>query len=206
MPTWATQEADNLNRANETPLAGSYSTITGETAFNLSGNVVIPSSDAADCGARRNSRIYANDQSSSAILVSPSSGVDVGMGLSVRIAAAARTYYRFIVNVGGSSAQIRRFIAGASTALDTYASVFVSGERWTFRVSGPAHAAFLEVLRSGSVVRTFTDNSIIASGFPGISYSSTIAGCSADDWEGGELISDPGNDEIGAVGAPFWGG
>jgi hypothetical protein len=98
---------------------------------------------------------------------------------------------------------IRRFIAGADTQLAAFTTSFVSGDVVTFRVSGPASAAFLEVLINGVSAGTFTDNSSIASGSPGIAYSSNIAGCSETSWEGGELVGDvvtPSTRWLAAVG------
>lgn len=193
MATWVTQVTDSFTRANETPLAGSWtSPITAETAVNLTTNQVVPSSLANDCSARYSGRAWANDQSSSAIFTSTGTSGQDGTGLAVRAASGARTYYRFTVNHASSpNAEIRRFLAGVSAQLDSWdLTAFSDGDRFTFRVSGPQTAAFLEVLRNGVSVRTFTDNSTIASGSPGLAYSSTLTGATWDDWEGGELVAD----------------
>lgn len=189
---WQTQVSDSFDRANETPLAGQWTTTTSETAINLASNSCTPSSLASDCGARYSGRVWANDQSSSAIFTSTGVSGQDGTGLGVRIASAARTYYRFTTNHASSpNAEIRRFLAGASAQLDSWdLTAFTEGDRFTLRVSGPASAAFLEVLRNGVSVRTFTDNSTIASGSPGLAYSSTLTGATWNDWEGGVIIPD----------------
>lgn len=187
---WVTVAADDFNRANETPLAGNWATVTSESAFNLASNVAVPSNDANDCGARYSGRVWADDQSSSAVLISPNAGADVGTGLCVRVASGVRTYYRCVISAAGATdCTLRRFIAGASTQLVQFTTPFASGDRVTFRVSGPASAAFLEVLVNGVGVGTFTDNSSLQSGSPGISYSSNQAGNSINDWEGGEFVA-----------------
>jgi hypothetical protein len=187
---WVNQATDAFTRANETPLAGNWtSPITGEQAVNLTTNQVVTTSDN-DSSARYSGRTWANDHSSSALITTPgSSGGNQGIGVCVRAASGARTYYRFIVDhAGASNAALHRVIAGAQTVLDTWTQTFTDGDRFTLRVNGPASAAFLEVLRAGASVRTFTDNSSLASGSPGLAYSSAAVSGTWDDWEGGELV------------------
>jgi hypothetical protein len=189
---WVSKATDDFQRANETPLAGNWTTTTSESAFNLTSNVAIPSNDANDCGTRYSGRVWADNQYSSALITSPVAGSDVGAGLCVRVASGARTYYRCVISADvATDCTFRRFIAGASTQLVQFTTSFASGDRVTFRVSGPASAAFLEVLVNGVSAGTFLDNSSLQSGSPGMSYSSNQAGTSLNDWEGGEYDLDP---------------
>ena len=115
----------------------------------------------------------------------------------------ARTYYRFVAD-HTPDAEIMRFRAG-STSLDLWAIAgWTNGDRFTFRASGPASAVLLEVLKNGVVIRTFTDTSGIASGSPGMSYSTTETGMKIDSWEGGELVSDASGRRIGTLSATGW--
>lgn len=173
--------------------SGWTSPITSETAVNLNGTVAVPSALGSDCSARYSGRTWADDQSSSAILTCTGTAGQDGPGLAVRVASGARTYYRMSVNHGSNpNAEIRRFIGGVSVQLKTFDfTSFVNGDRVTLRVSGASSAAFLEVLRNSVSVTTYTDNSTLASGSPGIAYSSTETAATWDDWEGGELVADP---------------
>ena len=192
MSTWTTQVTDAFTRANENPLAGNWTTVTSETAMQLTSNAVVPSALGSDCGARWNARSWTDDHSSSALITcTGTGGTGEGPGLAVRVASGARTYYRFTINKS-PDAEIRRFIAGASTQIDHWTpAVWADGDRFTFQVSGPASAAFLEILKNGVSIRTFTDNSSLASGSPGLGYSSTVTAATFDSWEGGELVADP---------------
>lgn len=184
---------DTFDRANETPLAGNWTTITSETAWNLSGNIAVPSSLAADCGVRYSGAAFQGDQSSSAKLsVNGTGGGGAGVGLAVRVASGARTYYRFVLDhAATNNAELRRFVAGASAAIDTWTTgVWSDGQRFEFRVVGPTANAILGVYLDGALIRTFTDTAgtVPASGSPGLSYSSTTSSASADDWVGSDAF------------------
>jgi hypothetical protein len=108
-----------LHRANETPLGGGVWTQgTGETFnLNLSSNTVVPSSTADDSCAFYSGATWGNDQSSQCTIseaVGRNSGGE-GVGVCVRHAAAARTYYRVVANHGATNNwTIGRFLAGRS--------------------------------------------------------------------------------------------
>jgi len=189
--SWVTQATDNFNRANETPLGnGVWTVLPFTTSLSITSNVVVPTNPISDCGARYTGRAWADDQSSSAILTATAGGVGEGPGLCVRCASGALTYYRFVINTSVGSAEFRRFIAGVSAQLDTFATVLTNGDRWTFRATGPASAVTLEALQNGVSRRTFVDNSSLQSGSPGLAYSSNNTGSIMDDWEGGEFVAD----------------
>jgi hypothetical protein len=170
-----TTVTDDFTRANETPLAGNWSTITGESAFNLASNVATPSAPANDNGARYSGATWGNDQQITANLTVPgASGGGAGIGLNVRIAAAARTYYRFTLDhSSGVTWELSRFIAGAITLLDSGSAFsWTDGDSFTLSAVGPAAATVLTLKRNGVQFDTFTDNSSLASGSPGIAWSS----------------------------------
>lgn len=186
-----TTATDNFNRANETPLAGNWTT-TG-IAMNLTGNVAVPSATGSDCGARYSGATWGNDQSSSAKLATTdTAGGGVGPGLLVRWSAAATTGYRLVAtHAATNNIELSRFIAGAFTVLVGFTQAWTDGDTWELRVIGPATAAVLGMYVNGTLVRTFTDNSSIASGFPGIAYSSTAANATIDDWTGTDTFVVP---------------
>lgn len=172
----------------------------------LTSNKAGPGSVGADCGSRSTAKTWIDDQSSSAVLTcTGTTGTGSGVGLIVRAAPTARTYYCFVIDHAspGSNFHIDRFIAGTPTNLVAGTQTFMDGDRFTLRASGPATATLLEVLRNGYVVQSFTDNSSLQSGSPGIYYSSSETAATIDDWEGGEapfpstplLTTFPGPDE-----------
>lgn len=204
MASWVTQATDDFNRANADPLDGSWATGSGLTRMALSSNHVIPGSLGSDCGSRSTARTWADDQSSSAILTcTGTAGTGSGIGLTVRMSASANTLYRFVIDHAspGNNFHFDRDITGGLTTLLAGVQAFTDGDRFTFRVSGPASAALLELLRNGVLVQSFTDNSVLQSGSPGLFYSSSETAATIDDWEGGELTGlSSDNPPIGLLG------
>jgi hypothetical protein len=189
--------SDSFNRANETPLASGWTTGTSDVAFNLTGNVAVPSDASVndDCSIYTGAT-WGNDQSSKAKLTcTGTAGGSAGVGLCLRHAAAAKTYYRFALDHAASNNMcIDRFVAGAHAILVTWTQTFTDGDTFEYTVTGPQTASVLTVYRNGTQVQQFTDNSTIASGTPGLSFSTSETAATVDDWVG--------TDQFGVVAAP----
>jgi len=197
MPSGYTAQAtDNFNRANETPMAGNWSTVTGEGAFNLSSNAAIPNSLGSDCATRYSGRAWTDDQSSVAKITAGNDGATTGTGVLVRAASGARTYYGVMISTSaGANNVLFRRVAGAFTqlgvAFNSGGAAWVNGDELELQVEGPSTAANLTVYKNGTSIFTHTDNSSISSGSPGLVYSSTSARSIVDDWEGREPVVTP---------------
>lgn len=206
-----TTVSDSFDRANENPLAGNWTvgTGSGETAFNLNGNIVVPNNLVSDASAWWSGATWGNDQSSQAKLtVNGTAGSGAGVGLTLRHIATAstKTFYRFVVDHAASNnVNISRQITGSSTSLATFTvASWADGDTWQFTAVGPAAATVLTVYRNGGQVGTFTDNSSIASGLPGLAYSSTETSASINDWVGTDVFSTLTTPVFQAI--PFMGG
>jgi hypothetical protein len=186
---------DTFTRANEAPMAGSGWTVgtgTGEAAFNLTGNVVVPSALGSDSAAWYSGATWGNDQLSKAKLtITGINGSGPGIGLTLRHAAAAatKTFYRLIIDHAASNnCVISRQITGTFTNLLTFTQAFTDGALWEFRAVGPASATVLTAFLNGVQVGQVTDNSTVAAGAPGLAYSSTETSASIDDWTGTDVL------------------
>jgi hypothetical protein len=178
---------DNFNRANENPLGnGVWSTVTGLSAMQVASNIATPSNLGADCGSRYSGISWPNDQYSRAKLtVNGTVGVGAGIALYVRVAAAANTGYRLTVDhAATNNVFVKRFNAGTPTTLTGFpvTQSWSDGATWELRVTGSQVQVFLNGVQVGPTV---TDTNI-ASGSPGIGYSSTETSGSVEDWEGGD--------------------
>lgn len=181
---------DNFNRANQNPLTAPW-TNTGPVSFVLTSNAVTSNSLGSDSSAVRSSTPWGNDQYSKAKLtVTGTAGGGTGPGLFVRGASAAVTGYRLATDhAATNNFELGRFIAGAFTSLAVFTRAWTDGDTFELRVTGPATAARLEVFHNGTSVQVFTDNSSIASGSPGIAYSSISGAFTIDDWEGNDVLA-----------------
>lgn len=176
---------DDFNRANETPLAGNWTTVTSETNSNLSSNTVVPSVLSNDSTVYRNDITPPNDQYSQAkITVNNNSGGGIGQGVAVRVATGARTYYRVVADHAASNnVELGAMVAGTFTPIWTRTQAFTDGDTFRLEVQGTT----LRVYRNGVQIGADSTDSNIASGRFGLSYSSTATSASADDWEGGDF-------------------
>jgi len=177
---------DTFTRANETPLAGNWTTVTSETAFNLASNAITPSNLNNDCGAYRNDITPPNDQYSQLVLtVTNTGGGGQGLGVACRIATGARTYYRVVADHASPSANVElgKMIAGAFTVIWSRSATFTNGDALRLEVQGTT----LRVYIAGVQVGADATDSAIASGRFGISYSSVCTAATGDNWEGGDF-------------------
>jgi hypothetical protein len=181
---------DSFTRANETPLAGNWATGSGDTGFNLTTNAANSPDDSADRCSIYTGSAFGNDQSSQGKLSTPGTGgVGQGIGLCVRHAAGAKTYYRAVgIHTTPTNWEFMRFVGGASTSLVQFLSSYTDGDTYELRVTGPAAAARLELFKNGVSVQVFTDNSSLASGSPGLAYSTSSTSGTVDDWVGTDVF------------------
>jgi hypothetical protein len=142
----------------------------------------------------RNTEVLADNQYAQIVVTSPGSRY---MGISVRCASGADTYYAYIGSGNYQEKRLIRHVAGAETILDT--STWLTGTN-TLRleVSGTT----LTPLLNGSAdvgIPAATDANI-ASGFAGVAGNGSNNGSTpGDDWESGSL----GGGASATRGTPF---
>ena len=185
-----TTVSDNFNRANQSPIAGNWTTapvLPTWEALALVSNQIVPTNAAADGEAYYSGMVWPNDQYSKAKLyVTGTGGAAQGIGLLVRQSASAVTHYRLVVDHASSgNVALGKHVAGTYTTLATLTQSWTDGAVWELRVTGTKLQIFLNGTQVGSDV---TDNSI-ASGSAGIVYSSTETSAAIDDWEGGQVTN-----------------
>ena len=177
---------DDFNRTNETPIGGPWIGVV-VNSFNLTSNVILPEVVAAnDSITVYNGASWGNDQLSQGKMnVVGTNGAGAGIGVHLRSSSSVQTNYRVIADHAASgNFEIARFINGAYTSLVGWTTAWTNGDTIAAKVSGPASAAKIEVYLNGALIQTFTDNSSIASGFPGVSYSFPETSAQIDDWFG----------------------
>ncbi len=96
---WTSVATDNFNRANENPLAGNWSTLTGMAGFKIVSNVVGPINDGQSF-TRWNANSFNNDQYSSFKLGTLSTTFS-SIGPAVRCSTSAGTAYMATTNYSG---------------------------------------------------------------------------------------------------------
>jgi hypothetical protein len=179
---------DSFDRANANPVDGAWTTVTSQTALQISSNKAIPANAANDCAAFYNALPFPNDQYAQAKVstAAGAAGGGTGIGPMVRCSAADNTNYRVVITHGATNnITLGKFVASAFTEIWQRTVTFVDGDILRLEVQGTT----LRVYVNGVQVGADATDSSIASGAAGIAYSSNLASCTADDWEAGELVS-----------------
>lgn len=187
----ASLATDNFNRANSGTLGGQFTETTHDigTGFDIVSNTAqgpgSPSND--DYSAYDSVVSWPNNQYSQAkCTVTGTVGGGAGIGVMLRhaLSASTKTMYRIVIDHAASNnVEVAKFIGGTYTALGQRTTAFTNGDTLYAEVQGST----IVVKLNGSALGASFSDSAIASGAPGIAYSSTETSSSLDDWEGGDF-------------------
>lgn len=174
---------DNFDRANADPIGGNWTDDGDGDHFKIVSNAATYTNSGFDAAAHYNALTFpANHYSQVAVTVNVTS-TGVGLGPSVR-AATSKNYYRLVAgHAASSNVELAKKVAGTYTQLWVRTSSFTDGAIFYLEAIGTTLVA-----RNGGVAigASATDSSL-ASGQPGIVYSSVVTSGSVDNWEGGDF-------------------
>lgn len=176
--------SDSFTGSDANPIGGNWTTVTSEGALKRVSNTCAPASLSSDSGARNTAATWPNDQYSQCKVTVSGTDAQSGIGPACRIASAAETLYRVVINSAGSNnVTLAKIVATAYTQIWTRTASFTNGDLVRLEAQGTT----LRVFIAGTQVGTDTTDSSISSGAAGIGYSSASSSASVDDWEGGDF-------------------
>lgn len=171
------------------PFTGTGSLSANWTAidanFRLLSDKAEPNAFGIDGENFWNADTFGADQFSECPLSNVTGGTgSAGIGVILR-ADAGGTYYRIVVNADGSNnIDISSFVSGVlQPTLGTRTAAFANGDVLRAEVQGTT----LRVYKNGVQLGADITDSSIATGQPGIGYSSTLSSGALDSWTGGDL-------------------
>ena len=175
--------------SDENPLSesGVWSTGSGETAWKRLTNTAQPTDPAGGDNTVRYSGLTfpAAQYSRGKLTVNSTAGGARGVGLTVRNAAGAATYYRVVMDhAATNNAELGKKVAGAYTALVTWTKTFAHGDQFTLLADG----SFIQVYDKNMMLVASVWDNAVTSGSPGLTLSTAVTSASVDDWEGGKLV------------------
>lgn len=184
-------ELDDFNRGDG-GLGSEWTALTAGTLL-ISSQQVVPGAMGTDAAYAKNDFPSAlGDQYVEAKIWVTGGGASAydGPGLVLRgaIPVGNGTYYRVVVNKysgGVGSIGVGKFIDGAWTALNTLnlGATWVDGDTLKAVITGYVIEVFVNGVSKGTV----TDNGqSIATGYPGIGYSSAVTSAAIDDFSSGD--------------------
>ena len=182
---------DDFNRANTTgPDLGANWTNVGapffaDNGYQIVSNTAQPTTFGSDKLEYYSGASFpANQYSQAKVTVTGTTG-GTGLGVSVR-SSSAGTCYRVVVSKAvANNVVVGRVIAGVFATIDAFTATWVDGDVLKLEAQGTR----LRVFQNGVQLDIDFFDTNIASGQPGIAYSSTTTAGSLDDWEGGTLSS-----------------
>jgi len=169
---------DAFTRGDSSDLGVNWTTITSETSIQLLSNSAQPSSVGADCGEYYSGATWTANQSSEAAITVTGGTAGTGGGVSVRCASGARTYYRAVIDASGHW-EVGWVGTGTFHSLATGTTTYSAGAVMKISIIGTT----LTTTYNSVQLDSRTDSNI-ATGSPGISYSSSTTTCIMDNWTG----------------------
>jgi hypothetical protein len=181
---------DNFNRADDVSMGANW-TNPGNPTFTSGGFKVL--SNSATFETNNDSleiftgATFSADQGASASITvtGGSSGDGSGIGLALR--ATGNTLYRIVVNKGAANnVTIAKFINGTYTGIAQKTTTWVDGDTLSADIFGTT----IRVYQNGVPLGADVSDSSIATGSPGIAYSSTVTAATIDNFNASSLTFD----------------
>lgn len=176
--------SDNFNRADGT-LASPWAVVQAGRNFLISSNAIVAEFLSQDTCWHYDGGVTWPDDQYSAAKISVTGSGGVGYGVATRApTSGTTTHYRCVVDQGASNnIEFGKKVAGTFTLLANRTTAWTNGDVLKVVSSGSTHQIFQNGVQLGADI----SDSAIASGKPGMTYSSTATGGGIDDWEGGDL-------------------
>src|SRR5574341_1873105 len=190
LPVYAA--TDSFTRTDATDLGANWhrNSISGG-GFGITSNQAAVTATSNDRIETWSAETFGANQYSSVVLITyTGTSNQTGCGTSLRWdQGTVKTGYWVVVNTAGTNnVSIHRFNAGTATLLQQVTHSWTSGHILRAEISGYT----ITVKDNGTAFTSIEDTSgsKIASGHPGLAYSSTLSAiCTVDDWDGNNLAA-----------------
>jgi hypothetical protein len=188
---------DDFNRPDDAVVLGTnWQVAAGLGGWSLLNNAAQPSNFAGECCTDYRAVIvpFPDDQYSEVVIVSTTGTADTsGIGVEVRCQTSPDSRYRGYANKAASNNTcLAKHVSSTFTLLAQGTAAWADGDAIRLEVEGTT----LRLIRNGAeVVLTVVDASL-ASGQPGLTYSSTLTAAIVEDWEGGDFIAERSTEAV----------
>lgn len=188
---------DDFDRPDDPVAVGiNWQVAAGLGDWSLVGNTARPTNFGGECCTDYRAGVvpFPDDQYSEVMIVSTTGTADTsGAGVEVRGQTSPDSRYRGYANKAASNNTcLAKHVNGTFTLLAQGTAAWADGDAIRLEVEGTT----LRLIRNGAeVVLTVVDASL-ASGQPGLTYSSTLTAAIVEDWEGGDLIAERSTEAV----------
>lgn len=174
--------SDNFNRANENPLAGSWTRLSGGSGNAKLESNAITSATSGDKFYYYAGAVATADQFSQVLIASSAGSQD--FGAATRIGSNGFSGYVAATYTGDSTRNIFKYVAGSFSIL----AITPGAPAVSDVIRCEAEGSTIRYLQNGSLVQFVTDTSLSSAG-NGVGFFHYEAGAILDDWQGGDLGS-----------------
>lgn len=163
------------------------------TGFKYVSNTCQPDSLSQDSGAIYTGVTFANDQWAQITLGTTSGGspsAGNGIGVTLRASTSAQTEYRIVINTAASNQiEIAKFVSGSFSSLKICSAntTPTSGDVFYWQISTNTISGKQNGSAITSCGSTTDGSSPIASGSPGLTFSSSMTSSAVTAWRAGNL-------------------
>jgi hypothetical protein len=188
---------DAFDRPDAATLGSDWVHPSGMEEWKVVGKTAQPVNLAAECIDLylTASVAFPDDQYSEAVIVSMTGTADTsGVGVEVRGATSPDMRYRgYACKAATNNTCLAKHVSGTFTLLAQGTAPWADGDSIRLEVEGTT----LRLIRNGQdpPVIELSDSSI-ASGQPGLTYSTTLTAATVGNWEGGDLIPERSTEAV----------
>lgn len=168
--------SDSFTRADNADLGANWTPVV--STLKIVSNAAQPANTGVDACERYSGVSWTDNQSSEAAITGGGGDAGGGTGVSVRCASGATTFYRLIFN-GDGEWEVGRMVAGVFTSMASGTTTYSAGAVLKLSAIGTT----ITSTYNGSQLDSRTDV-VIASGSPGVCYSSVTTSPTLDNWVG----------------------
>jgi hypothetical protein len=178
-------QSDDFNRADQTPLSGNWTTITGLNPLQLLSNRVTSNVVGTAGDMRYNAASFPNDQWAQISLPAFSNAANCFGGVLLRASAVAGTDYRVFLQSSGQFF-IQKYLTGTPTTLKTAAYAVAPNDI----VTASAIGTQISIYDNGNLLWTLSD-ATTAAGSAGaiIDAVTSLANAAGDNWVAGSVTN-----------------
>ena len=182
--------SDTFVRGDNADLGAVWTPVPSNDSFKISANSAIPNTTFNDAAEVYSGAVFPDNQYVQVVLTNVGDTYTVdgqGIGLCLRGSTSENTYYRVVVSTRTNNLDVGKIVTGSFTHIETVAvAAFANGDTLRAEINGNVITTF----KNGVQVRQTTDvASSIASGMPGVAFSSSGNNAALNTWEAGDLLS-----------------
>lgn len=197
---------DDFNRGDSASMGANWTTCTGTNlnanGFKILSGAAVPESNTVDSMEIWNADSFSADQYAECACTVTGTNAGTGPGPFVRGTSGVNPpcYRATVMKAASNNVEVLRQVGTTYTTIEFRTTTWVDGDILRLEVQGST----LRVYQNGVQLGADMSDGALASGNPGIIYSSTTTSSSLDNWQAGNLVTGPAPTLLVATSSLRW--